>query len=230
MVLTEVEVAETAGEPVIRIDGGRSLSADTIRMIGAACDEAEDRGGPSVLRVVASGAPDSSWTRDLEVGLVSKWERALRRLERLEVTTVGVAVGDCGGTALDALLATDYRIATAGVRLLVAAAGGATWPGMAVYRLAQQAGVAGVRRAVLFGRPIEAREALDLHLVDELADDLAGALAATPWMSAVSSRDLAVRRRLMLDASTTTFEDALGTHLAACDRTLRAVADRVAAP
>jgi isomerase DpgB len=228
MVLTEVGLSEAGGDPVIRIDGGRTLSADTIRMIGAACDEAEDRAGTGTVRVVVSGAPDGSWARDLEVGLVSKWERALRRLERLDVTTVGVAVGDCGGTALDALLATDYRIATPGVRLLVAGADGATWPGMALYRLAQQAGVAGIRRAVLFGSPIDAGEALDLYLVDELADDVAAALAATPRPQGGSGRDLAVRRRLMLDATTTTFEDALGTHLAACDRALRAVADGVA--
>ena len=73
------------------------------------------------------------------MALVSKWERGLRRLERLDMTTVAMATGDCGGLALDALLATDYRVATSDVRLLVPVAGGATWPGMAIYRLAQQA-------------------------------------------------------------------------------------------
>jgi isomerase DpgB len=32
---------------------------------------------------------------------------------------------------------------------------------------------------------------------------------------------MAIRRRLMLDAATAAFEDALGRHLAACDRALR---------
>ncbi len=51
---------------------------------------------------------------DLTVALVSKWERALRRLERLPAVTIAVADGDCGGPALDALLATDYRIGRRG--------------------------------------------------------------------------------------------------------------------
>ena len=32
-----------------------------------------------------------------------------------------------------------------------------------------------------------------------------------------------MRRQLMLDAATTTFENALGSHLAACDRVLRRI-------
>jgi isomerase DpgB len=42
--------------------------------------------------------------------------------------------------------------------------------------------------------------------------------------SAAPGAELAIRRQLMLEAMTTTFEDALGTHLAACDRALRSVA------
>jgi isomerase DpgB len=44
--------------------------------------------------------------------------------------------------------------------------------------------------------------------------------------------DFAVRRRLMQDSISTNFDDALGTHLAACDRALRraaAASDPVAA-
>ena len=181
-----------------------------------------------IVRV--SGAPRGPWARDLNVALVSKWERGLRRLERLPAATIAVADGDCGGAALDALLATDYRIAAASARLLVPIAGGATWPGMALYRLASQAGAAAIRRAVLFGAPIGAAAALALHLVDEVADDLAAALAATAELAASRSSgpELAIRRQLMLDAATTSFEDALGAHLAACDRVLRRAAAEAA--
>jgi isomerase DpgB len=213
-----------AGDLVIRIDGTRPLSAEPVAAIAAVCDSAEDRGGQSPVIVHVSGAPAASWASDLDIALVSRWERGLRRLERLPVTTIAVAAGDCGGLALDALLATDYRIAAPSVRLLVSVEAGATWPGMALYRLSRRGGAAAIRRAVLFGAPVAASDALASCLVDEVAEDWVTALAvATELTGAVSGAELAIRRQLMLDAATVSFEDALGRHLAACDRVLRRV-------
>ncbi|MDN3360177.1 enoyl-CoA-hydratase DpgB [Actinomadura sp. DC4] len=218
--------AWTETESVLRIDGVRPYTATTVREIEAVCDRAEDRKGPGVVPVHVSGAPHGPWSGDLSIPLVTKWERALRRLERLPMTTVAVASGDCGGPALDVLLATDVRLAHPGVRLLIARHGTATWPGMAVFRLSHQAGVGRARRAVLFGEPIEAEEAVELGLVDELAETPEIALAAAAERFGVfSGAELAIRRRLMHDAATTGFEDALGAHLAACDRTLRQARD-----
>jgi len=42
--------------------------------------------------------------------------------------------------------------------------------------------------------------------------------------TAVDGRELSIRRRLLLEAASTSFEDALGAHLAACDRALRRAA------
>jgi isomerase DpgB len=217
-----VSAAGNGAGLVLRVDGAQTLSIATVKAMAALCARAEDHDGPGLVAVHLSGAPGEAWTADLDVALVTKWERTLRRLERLPMTTVALASGDCGGPALDVLLATDFRIATPDVRLLVPVHAGATWPGMAIYRLAQQAGTARIRRAVLLGAPIEAGEALALHLVDELADDPLTALAATAELAGgVSGRELAIRRQLMFDASVTSFEDALGSHLAACDRALR---------
>ncbi|MFF0171316.1 enoyl-CoA-hydratase DpgB [Streptomyces prasinus] len=214
--------------PILEVDGRRPLSADRIDAIGEACDRAEAHGGRLVLHV--SGAPEGSWADDLTVSLVSKWERALRRLERLPAATVAVVDGDVGGLALDVLLATDYRIATGSVRLVLPVSDGATWPGMALYRLGRQgAGAAVIRRAVLFGTPVEAAEALAVQLVDEVVDDPARALElAGERFTAVAGSELAIRRQLMFEASTNGFEEALGAHLAACDRALRRAAAGVA--
>jgi isomerase DpgB len=216
---------QTAGvdDLAVHINGGRPLSAELIAAVSAVCDRAEDLGEGASMVVRVTGTPDSAWAGNLTVALVSKWERVLRRLERLPVATIAVAFGDCGGPALDALLATDYRIAAASARMMLSAQAGAVWPGMALYRIARQASsAAAIRRAVLFGIPLDASEALALHLVHEVTDNLPGALATAVGMSgAVSGAELAVRRQLMFDAPTATFEDALGVHLAACDRTLR---------
>jgi isomerase DpgB len=207
----------------VRINGQLPPTAGLVAEVAAMCDRAEDASNDSVVVVHVSGAPGRLWARDLTVSLVSKWERVLRRVEHLPSTTIALADGDCGGTALDALLATDYRVATASARLVVAVDSAATWPGMALYRLVHQGtNAAAIRKAVLFGVPIAAKEALALHLIDEVKDDLAGALAAAADMAeSFSGAELAIRRQLMFEAATVSFEDALGVHLAACDRALR---------
>lgn len=195
---------------------------ESVAAVEAACAAAESNNGTAMLTVQVTGTPGKDWTHGLNVALVSKWERSLRRIERLSVTTVAVASGECGGLALDVLLATDYRIATPDIRLSLLVDGEATWPGMAIFRLAQQSGGSRLRRAILFGAHLDARECVDLGLVDELTDhpDLA-LTAAAEMVSGLSGRELAVRRQLMFEAPATSFEDALGRHLAACDRALR---------
>lgn len=207
---------------VVQVDGGRSLSAGLVAALGAACDSVEDRADGHAVILHVSGASPGPQGDVVTVALVSKWERALRRLERLPAATIAVASGECGGLALEALLATDYRIATPSVRLRMPALARVTWPGMVLFRLARQAGGAAVRRAVLFGDPISAGEAVAMGLIDELTTDTPAALAAAADLAeAIPGAELAIRRQLMQDALTVSFEDALGAHLAACDRVLR---------
>lgn len=218
-----------ASDLVVHLDGRRPLSAGLVTALGAVCDSAEDRGDRNAVILHVSGVPAEPPDGDITVALVSRWERVLRRLERLPAVTIAVASGECGGLALEALLATDYRIATVSVRLLVPARARATWPGMILYRLARQAGAAAVRRAVLFGVPIVAADAVAMRLIDELTIDTPGALAAAAELAeTVPGAELAIRRQLMQDASAVSFEDALGAHLAACDRVLRQASARAA--
>ena len=210
----------------LRVDGSRPLSAGTVTEFGAVCDTIEDGDTSGPVIIYVSGVPGPECTSGLSVAVVSKWERALRRLERLPAGTIAVAEGDCGGPALDALLASDYRIMPGWARLIVPVVDGATWPGMALYRLARQAaGAAQARRAALFGAPIWAAEARAMGVIDDVADDVTiCAKKAMELAAAAGGAELAIRRQLVLEAATTTFEDALGTHLAACDRALRRAA------
>lgn len=210
------------GELILRLDGTRPLSAASVEELNDLCDRTEDHRESGPVTIHVTGVPSADWSKELTVGLVSKWERAVRRLERLGRVTVAVASGDCAGMALDLLLAADVRIVAPGTRLLLSWVGGATWPGMTVYRLTQQAGAAGIRRAVLLGAPIEADRALALNLIDEVSEDPATTLAELAEAAgAVAGGELAIRRQLIFEAGSTTFEDALGAHLAAVDRALR---------
>jgi isomerase DpgB len=211
------------GDLVLRVDGSRPLSAETVAELAAVCGRAEDGDSPRPVAVIVSGVPEPGWAGGLSVALVNRWERGLRRLERLPAVTIAAAEGDCGGPALDALLATDYRIMQARARLIVPVLAGAPWPGMALYRLARQASCAAqARRAILFGTPIAAVTAKTIGVVDEVADDMTASLGqALAAAAAVRGPEVAITRQLVMEAPATTFEDALGTHLAACDRALR---------
>ncbi|MFD2420191.1 enoyl-CoA-hydratase DpgB [Amycolatopsis pigmentata] len=209
-------------ELMLRCDGARPLSAASVEELNDLCDRAEDRPESGPVTIHVTGVPPTGLPNALAVGLVSKWERAVRRFERLGRVTIAVASGDCAGTALDLLLAADVRIVAPGTRLLLSRVGGATWPGMSLHRLTQQAGAAGIRRAVLLGAPIEAERALALNLIDEVSEDPATTLAELAEAAdAVDGAEAAIRRQLIFEAGSTTFEDALGAHLAAVDRALR---------
>jgi isomerase DpgB len=216
---------------LIRLNGAEPLTLATVRTVNELCDRAQDTAmaGPIVLRL--GGTPAGSVRGDGSVppvpalAVVTKWERALRRLERLDRAVIAVAGGagyghDCGGAALEALLVADFRIAAPAVRLIMPSGPGGVWPGMALYRLVSQSGAA-TRRTVLLGAPITASAALAVHLLDEVVDDPENALAELCEPLAEAAAGLAVRRQLMLDAGNVSFEEALGRHLAACDRVLR---------
>jgi len=215
-------MAQPIGALSLHIDGARKLSAALVADLEQACDQAEDGAAAGPLTLHVTGVPGEDWARGLTIGLVTKWERTLRRLERLPVTTVAAAAGDLGGAALDAFLAADVRLIAHGARLLLSSDGGATWPGMAGFRLVQHAGVAGARRAVLFGAPILADEAIRLGIADRFVDGEQEVPAAAAALAGeVAGREVAIRRQLMFEAVTTSFEEALGSRLAACDRALR---------
>ncbi|MET8543932.1 enoyl-CoA-hydratase DpgB [Kitasatospora sp. NPDC004799] len=210
------------GSPVLHVDGRRELSPELTGDLTGLCDAAESA-GTGFATVFVSGAPaGGAVERSGDVATVTKWERAVRRFERLRLPTLAAASGDCGGAALDLLLACDLRVASPDLRLLLSVHGQATWPGMAGFRLVQQLGLAAARRTVLFGAPITAREALQRCLVDEVSPDPGRALAtAARLLRRLSGPELAIRRQLAFDAQWMSFEDALGPHLAACDRALR---------
>lgn len=211
----------------LQLDVPYHSAADVVAEIGELCDRAEEAAPPRpvMLELVGPGpgsAPLGGWAEEVDVGLVNKWERAVRRLERLGVPTITVVSGECSGESLDLLLATDYRIGAPDVRLSLARTEGLLWPGMALHRLVQQVGLATARRMALFGRRLDAPEALALGLLDEVTDDPAASVAAAAARAAeLTGTEVAVRRRLLLEAAVSSHEEALGVHLSAVDRTLR---------
>jgi hypothetical protein len=103
------------------------LGAELTARLQQACDRAEAPDLPGRLVVRVTGTPERAWTDGLTVTVAGRWERAVRRMERLAAITI--ADGACGGVALDVLLAADVWIATSGTTVQVPVHLGTTWPG-----------------------------------------------------------------------------------------------------
>lgn len=207
----------------VQIDSKQPL-IELTAVVDRACAQAES--SPEALVIIftfgATTPEDRSWPGQSTIREVTHWERAVRRLERLESVRIAVAPQMSGGPALDLLLVADYRIATAETRLLLPINGGQFWPGMGMYRLAHQVGLARARQFVMWGHEISARQAQDLGLIDEItANAREAADVAAIMLRQITGPDLAIRRQLLLEAPSVSFEEALGVHLAACDRELR---------
>lgn len=214
-----VEVVDAEASLVVRGDCGLR---DLTRRVEVFCDDIEVRSGASagVIELV-DAASGSEWPgRQVSIQDVNRWERALRRLERIDGLTLCAAQGHCGGPAFELMLIADYRLATPDLRLSLPFNAGAIWPGMSLFRLVQQVGLARARRLMLPGAPLDSEECVAAGLVDAVGGAPNEMLSA--WLCAgVAPQEASMRRRLLLEACSTSFEDALGTHLAACDRDLR---------
>jgi isomerase DpgB len=210
----------------LRIDGAAPLSSSLTKLLDSALDQAEDLGEAAVVLVHVTGHrnhPESlAWPGTTDIGSVNKWERVLRRCERATATIVVLAEDICSALALDLLMVADRRLANGDLVVQLAAPGADLWPGMALFRLANQVGYAHARKLLLFGTQLTRAQAMESAIVDATVDGMPGALEHVAQLLANSrGSDLAVRRRLMQDSLSTGFDDAFGAHLAACDRALR---------
>ncbi|WPB88467.1 enoyl-CoA-hydratase DpgB [Streptomyces malaysiensis] len=206
-----------------RLDSGRSLPELTAA-VNEFCEEAENlsSGTVAVLRVLPAPPRRREWPGDVSIQEVNRWERAVRRLERLDTVSITAAQGTCDGLVLDLLLAADFRIGTPDLKLKLPVNDGHFWPGMSVYRLVRHLGLARARRIVLWGTDIPLGEATDLGLVDQVSDDLTeGIHTAAVSRGRLSDRETRIRRLLLQEAASAEYDDALGAHIAACDRELR---------
>lgn len=206
----------------LRVDGEQPLAVLASKL-NAFCATAQDRDAATVVIALGITSPESrSWPGSVRIGDVNRWERAVRRLERLPCASIAVAHGICGGPSLDVLLATDYRIAAPDLKLLLPVNDGQFWPGMALYRLAHQAGLGRGRQLALWGSELAAERAASIGIVDELSADVeTAAEAAQVLFARLPGAEIAIRRQLLMEAAASSYEDALGAHLAACDRELR---------
>ena len=88
----------------VEIDGTAALSTALVKPLDDALNQAEDVGEAALLMVRVVGSEDPAtphrWPGQANTQAVSKWERALRRMERAASSTLVLAEKNCSRSCL----------------------------------------------------------------------------------------------------------------------------------
>lgn len=206
----------------INFTGSAAITSDMIEQLNQLCAQVENTPAiDQVLFAFADGAAPAQGTESMDVGLLHKWEKALRRVENLNALLIATTDGECGLVALSIIAIADLRLGTPDSTFALRGKD-ITLPGMLIHRLTNQLAANWVRLLLVLGNTLCAEEALASGLLDRtstqpaaLAEDLA------MGMNPHAFTDIRVRRKLMLEACHTSYEDTIGLSLSASDRTLR---------
>ncbi|AKK67741.1 enoyl-CoA-hydratase DpgB [Xanthomonas translucens] len=207
------------------IDAASALNDEQIQRLTDACDEVEDAATPAILilhlRGTAKPPAAACWPGAVSLDLVNRWEKAMRRFERLDGLSLAWIENACSAGMLDLLLAVDQRIAAPTASICVHS-GEAAWPSMAMRRMSTRLGMGAARAVFLFQTQLCCARMAQLGVVDQVSDDGQGAIVA--WLASLAGVDVQVlpsRRLLLLEGAAHSYEQAVGQHLAACDVELR---------
>lgn len=225
---------ESIKDPIIlsvELNLAKDTLKDMIDEINTKCDQIEQAGKNAILILklyennlneIKSVSESETESNNLDVYLINKWEKALRRIEMQDGITITVCNKNLNSYDIAVLVTTDYRIINTQNKLTLVDENHEIMPGMLLHRLTQQIGHANARKFILWGEEIDSHQAVDNGLVDVASSNVDAELNKfIENLAQRSINDLAVRRRLMNEAISTSYDDALGTHLAACDRLIR---------
>ncbi|WP_193751758.1 enoyl-CoA hydratase/isomerase family protein [Sphingomonas sanguinis] len=196
-----------------------------IESLNAVLRQIHEFGNDSVVLLLRCDTADERAFADASIKTISAWEKVLRQIEMARAIIFFESEGDAIGPSFDLLLISDFRVLRRKSRIGFHFQNGVPQPRMSLYRVSNQIGQGYARRLCLAGATITAEEACNIGLADEAFDseaDVPGR-ALERFMN-VRSGELAMRRRLLLEAHALDYDNALGAHLAACARDYAVIA------
>lgn len=132
-------------------------------------------------RAFCAGA-DLKERRDMSIEQTKEFVAAIgdtfRQLEKVEIPTIAAMNGSAFGGGLELALACDFRLAVSTAKMgltecrlgIIPGAGG-------TQRLPRLVGMAKAKRMILIGAVVDAAEALEMDLIDEVAEDATNLIA-----------------------------------------------------
>ena len=200
-----------------------------VRELTVVCDHLED---VSACRVVVIRGAEGRFSRGIDfeefrpetpmdIHGFNKWEKCCVRIERLPKITIAAMEGAVIGGGMQLALVCDARIATSDLCMQLNEVRLGFLPGMATFRLAKYIGLGRAKRLIMQCPELSAEEALDLGLIDSIAEDLEVAIAETiASFEPIHPVTLELARRLLNESFAVDFENAIGNFLAAQHRSI----------
>ncbi|KJY86265.1 hypothetical protein CWB89_10940 [Pseudoalteromonas piscicida] len=207
----------------IEVECGALVEAPLLEQFNQALNKVEDAACNTCLLIKLTGnvPKHSAQTQLTSTDMTSRWEKVVRRVERCQALTLFIAEGPVGGVMMNLLLACDYKVAQPDLTFNVFN-GPMPICDMTIFRLAHSLTTKDVNNLVLFGNAVGSQQALELGLLDAVVtdtQDYVRAFMAKLNPSVIS--DIHIRRRLIKDPRSESYEDSLGVFLAASDRAFR---------
>lgn len=157
----------------------------------------------------------------LDVRVISKWEKIVVLLERLKKITIATLQGEVSETMLQLALVCDHRICLPDTTFRFSAIRDGYLPGMALFRIAKYIGLGHAKQMLFIGETIDAHEACKWGFVDEICDDLdQGVKEFRKLMQHKHIEAVIMARRLLNESYSLSYEDEIGSYLAAQVRCL----------
>lgn len=207
---------------IININDNAAISAELIEQINQLCGQAE---ADERIKVVGFNFLKTAGSQNanvvVDVGVLHKWEKSLRRLENVNALIVASCEGELSLAAMSILATADLRLGSAGATFGLSGEE-VTVPGMLIHRLTHQLSNNWVRSLLLLGNRLCAEEAVQSGLLDRIAvQPQALAEDILFGLNPHAFNDIRVRRKLMLEASAASYDETIGLSLSASDRIMR---------
>ena len=205
---------------------GNRIDSTLVRELEEACYHLEDDSPASLVVVRGS---QGCFTEGIDLAEfwqgrppdthgLHRWEKTLAALEKLKKATVAVLEGPCRGGGVQLAMACDARLAATSARLALDEVKLGFLPGMGTWRLPKFVGLGRARELLATGRTLEAAEAREIGLVDRVCPEAELERALNQLLAdllPVNGTALALGRRLLSEAYSGDFENAVGNFLAA---------------
>ncbi|MCP4265029.1 MAG: enoyl-CoA hydratase/isomerase family protein [Candidatus Brocadiaceae bacterium] len=152
-----------------------------------------------------------------------RWEIMINRLETLNKITIAVIDGECLGAGIQLALSCDYRIATNNSQFAHNEVQMGILPGHTIFQLSKFCGLNTSLELIATGRFYTAQEAMDKGIVNRVCEDHEIEDETAWFLQQFKDTKMDIyylARRLLKEAHSMSYEDFLGSYLAAQHRVI----------
>ena len=153
---------------------------------------------------------------NLDIRVISKWEKIVSLIENMPKVTLAALYGSFNEPGFQWALACDYRVCLEQTKFRFLSIKEGFLPGMAVFRLAKYIGLGRAKKMLISGAELNALDALNWGLCDEIVTDLDQAI--DQFINKIQPYEIEailMARKLLNNSYHSSYEDEIGDYMAA---------------